>query len=149
MVALLEKERECLIFPKVNALQTRAQKQVAEQEKETAQLRNTFSKGTKTKEGKFGITKVLSRCLSTPRDSDMTARENKPVNQLKIINEKKRLQHSKFTEVLSPATSTCLFINDTKMKVVTKISKRSTYKKETGKISIGKLLLHLDEMVKI
>ncbi|GBN29376.1 hypothetical protein AVEN_78153-1 [Araneus ventricosus] len=67
---LLGEDRERLLFPKMNAPQTRAQKRVAEQEKETGQLPNIFSKGTKTKEvGKFRITKVLDIYVSTPRKS--------------------------------------------------------------------------------
>ncbi|GBN77384.1 hypothetical protein AVEN_104917-1 [Araneus ventricosus] len=42
--ALLEKDRECLIFPKVNVLQIRTHKRVTEQKKETGQLRNIFPK---------------------------------------------------------------------------------------------------------
>ncbi|GBM59487.1 hypothetical protein AVEN_240583-1 [Araneus ventricosus] len=38
--------------------------------------------------------------------------------------------------------------NDTKIKFVTKISKRPTNKKDTGKISIGKLSLHSTGIVK-
>ncbi|GBN72346.1 hypothetical protein AVEN_270943-1 [Araneus ventricosus] len=58
---LLGKDRESLIFSKVYAIQTKPQKRVAEQQKETNQLRNAFSKGIKTEEvGKFRITKVLA-----------------------------------------------------------------------------------------
>ncbi|GBL81607.1 hypothetical protein AVEN_93404-1 [Araneus ventricosus] len=102
--ALLGKDRERLIFPKLYALQTRAQKRVAEQKKETGQLRNTFSKGVKTKEvGNFRSSKVLASYVSTPRNSYVTARINETANQLKTINEKKRIQRSKFSEAQSPA----------------------------------------------
>ncbi|GBL87329.1 hypothetical protein AVEN_270576-1 [Araneus ventricosus] len=42
--ALLGNDRERLLFPKLYALQTRAQKRVAEQKKETVRWRNNFSK---------------------------------------------------------------------------------------------------------
>ncbi|GBM64320.1 hypothetical protein AVEN_25933-1 [Araneus ventricosus] len=102
---------------------TRAQKRVSEQNRETGQLRNTFSKGINTKEvGKFRSSKVLASYVSTPRNSDVTARTSETVNQLKTIDERKRFQRSKFSEAQSPAASTS--VNDTKIKSVTKISKR-------------------------
>ncbi|GBN01093.1 hypothetical protein AVEN_198805-1 [Araneus ventricosus] len=78
----------------------------------------------------------------------MIARTNEIVNQLKTINEKKILQRSKFSEVQSPTTSTCTSINDTKIKSVTKTSKRPTNKINTGEIYIGKMSLHSNEMIK-
>ncbi|GBO04159.1 hypothetical protein AVEN_184329-1 [Araneus ventricosus] len=106
-------------------LQTRAQKREAEQNKETGQLRNTFSKEINTKEvGKFRSSKVLASYVLTPRNSDMTAKTNETVNQSKTINKRKKFQSSKFPEVQSPALSTCASVNDTKIKSVTKISKR-------------------------
>ncbi|GBO08507.1 hypothetical protein AVEN_205966-1, partial [Araneus ventricosus] len=129
--------------------QNRAQKRVAEQEKKTVQLRKTFSKGIKTKEvGKFRNSKVLASYVSTPSNSDITAKTNETVNQLKTINEKKRIQRSKFSDVQSPATSTCTSVNDTKIKSVTKISKRPNNNVNIGEISVGKLSLHSIEMVK-
>ncbi|GBN24106.1 hypothetical protein AVEN_4061-1 [Araneus ventricosus] len=110
--------------------QTAAYKRLAEQKKEACQLRNTFSKGKNTKEvRKFRISKVLASYVSTPRNSDVTAKTNETINQLRTINEKKRIQRSKFSDVQSPATSTCTTstctsVNDTKIKSVTKISKR-------------------------
>ncbi|GBM21281.1 hypothetical protein AVEN_149867-1 [Araneus ventricosus] len=72
--ALLGKDREHLLLPKLYAVQTRAQKRGAEQKKEIGQLRNTFSKGIKTKEaGKLRISKVLASYPLTTRSSDMTA----------------------------------------------------------------------------
>ncbi|GBN13598.1 hypothetical protein AVEN_260749-1 [Araneus ventricosus] len=94
--ALLGEDRERLLFPKAYILQTRAYKRLAEQKS----------------------------YVSTPRNSDVTAKTNETVNQLKIINEKKRIQRSKFSDEQSPATSTCTSVNDTKIKSVTKISKR-------------------------
>ncbi|GBN66337.1 hypothetical protein AVEN_104829-1 [Araneus ventricosus] len=123
--ALLGKDKERLLFLKLYALENRAQKRVAEQEQKIVQLRNTFSKGIKTKEvRKFRNSKVLASYISAPRNSDVTAKTNETVNQLKTINEKKRIQHRNFSEVQSPATSTCTSINDTKIKYVKKISKR-------------------------
>ncbi|GBM80594.1 hypothetical protein AVEN_167898-1 [Araneus ventricosus] len=149
MSASLRKNVESLIFPKMNVLQTKSQKRVAEQEMETGQLRNTFSKETKTKEvEQFRISKVLATCVSKSRNSDVTARTNETVNQLKIINKKKRLQRKKISDVQSPGTSICSSINDTKIKFVTKISKRPSKTKDTGKISVGKFSLHSTEMGK-
>ncbi|GBO07144.1 hypothetical protein AVEN_77256-1 [Araneus ventricosus] len=123
--ALLGKDRECLLFPKAYVLQTRSQKREAEQNRETGQLRNTFSKEINTKEvGKFRSSKVLANYVSTPRNSDITAKTNETVNQLKTINKRKKFQSSKFPEVQSPAVSTCASVNDTKIKSVTKILKR-------------------------
>ncbi|GBM16790.1 hypothetical protein AVEN_9379-1 [Araneus ventricosus] len=147
--ALLRNDRESFLFPKIYALQNRTQKRVAEQEKKTGQLRNAFSKGIKTKEvGKFRNFKVLASYVSTSRNSGVTAKTNETVNQLKTINEKKRLQLSEFSEVQSPATSTCKSINDTKIKSVMKISRRPNNNINIGEISVGKLSLHSNEMIK-
>ncbi|GBN12481.1 hypothetical protein AVEN_135988-1 [Araneus ventricosus] len=146
---LLGKDRERLLFPKLNGLQTRAQKRVTEQKKETDQLRNNFSKGIKTKEvGKFRNSKVSASYVSTPRNSDVTARTNEAANQLRTINEEKRFQRRTFSEVQSPATSTCTSKNDTNIKFVTKISKRPSNKINIGEISVGKLSLLSNEMAK-
>ncbi|GBN75124.1 hypothetical protein AVEN_103338-1 [Araneus ventricosus] len=146
---LLGKDRERLLFPKIYVLQNRAQKRLVDQEKKTGQLRNTFSKGIKTEEvGKFRNSKVLASYVSTPRNSDVTARTIETANQLKTINKKKRLRRRKFSEAQSPATSTCTSKNDTKIKFVTKISERPNNRINIGEISVGKLSLHSNEMVK-
>ncbi|GBN43751.1 hypothetical protein AVEN_177646-1 [Araneus ventricosus] len=78
--ALLGKDKERLLFLKLYALENRAQKRVVEQEKKIVQLRNTFSKGIKTKEvGKFRNSKVLanSSYISKPRNSDVTEKQTK------------------------------------------------------------------------
>ncbi|GBM48669.1 hypothetical protein AVEN_150230-1 [Araneus ventricosus] len=62
------KYRERFLFPKLYALQTKARKRVAEQEKETSQFRNNFSKGIKTEEvEKFRISKILASCPSNTK----------------------------------------------------------------------------------